>query len=178
LNFARRAPWQEAVCASVSELVSADYWKTLLEALSGYYKKPDAKASDFFTNQAIAAKPDYDLCIAAITDYFTNREDQDYALDIMQFKLDILWTCLDTLNLAMSGPDLPPTLEPRKKTKGATPKRSQKKRTPLDKNEAGEKTVVPSTAARKKTTTKASQAELPDGPAEALDATDEAIKNP
>ncbi len=161
LNFARRAPWQEAVCASGSELTSADYWKTLLDALGTHYKKPDAKAVDFFTQRAAEAKRDYDLGLSAITDYFTNREDQEYALDIMQFKLDILWTCLDTLNLAMAGQEPAPALEPVKKAKGATPKRSQKKRSITEKNAIDQKSERPSAGSKKKVSGKTVAADSP-----------------
>jgi pyrroloquinoline-quinone synthase len=33
-------------------------------------------------------------------DYFKTREQQERALEILQFKLDILWTMLDAIELA------------------------------------------------------------------------------
>jgi pyrroloquinoline-quinone synthase len=173
LNFARRAPWQEAVCASLSESISAEYWKILLESLSTHYGKPDSKAVDFFTHKAATAKRDFDLGLAAVIEYFANREDQDYALDIIQFKLDILWTCLDTLNLALAGQESTLTQEPAKKAKGATPKRSQKKQSVEDKGKRGEKAV---SVSRKKPSLQPLQAESPEPSANAASASAEVIK--
>ena len=33
-------------------------------------------------------------------DHFKSRQEQERALEILQFKLDVLWTMLDTMQLA------------------------------------------------------------------------------
>jgi pyrroloquinoline-quinone synthase len=38
--------------------------------------------------------------LAITLDYFRTREQQEHALNILQFKLDILWTMLDAMWMA------------------------------------------------------------------------------
>ncbi len=100
INFARRAPWTEAVCASLGELSNAETINALFATLEQHYGKPDARATEFFTERAASQRKDWDAAMEAICDYFKTREDQEYALDILQFKHDILWTCLDSVSLS------------------------------------------------------------------------------
>lgn len=100
INFARRAPWTEAVCASLSEFMGADYLPAIFDALGTNHGKPDSDAVAFFTQRSAAHKKEWDAAMAALHGYFKTREDQDYALDILQFKQDILWTCLDSVSLS------------------------------------------------------------------------------
>jgi hypothetical protein len=128
INFARRAPWAEAVCASLSELACVDYWKTLLDTLNRHYQPVGSKTAEFFTARASGARHDCDAALQTVVDYFKSRDDQEYALDILQFKHDILWTCLDSISLSPVGQaDSSPPLMPHP-VKGESPKRSPRKK--------------------------------------------------
>lgn len=132
INFARRAPWTEAVCASLGELANGENLRALFDTLAQHYGKPDAQAVEFFTQRASHQRKDWDAALGAMCDYFKSREDQEYALDILQFKHDILWTCLDSVSLSpvstgslqasgASDGDMPTV-------KGESPQRTRKKK--------------------------------------------------
>ena len=46
------------------------------------------------------AQRDVEHGLEVTLDYFTRREQQERALEILQFKLDILWTMLDSIEKA------------------------------------------------------------------------------
>jgi len=46
------------------------------------------------------ARRDVENGLRITLDYFNTRERQERALDILQFKLDILWAILDAVQLA------------------------------------------------------------------------------
>ena len=46
------------------------------------------------------ARRDVEHGLALTLDHFRTREQQERALEILQFKLDVLWTMLDTIRLA------------------------------------------------------------------------------
>ena len=46
------------------------------------------------------ARRDVEHGLRITLDHFTTREAQQRALDILQFKLDILWTMLDAMSMA------------------------------------------------------------------------------
>ena len=47
-----------------------------------------------------SASPRVEFGLAVTLDWFTTRAAQERALEILQFKLDVLWTMLDTMQLA------------------------------------------------------------------------------
>lgn len=132
INFARRAPWTEAVCASLGELFNADALNALFATLEQHYGKPDGHAVAFFNERAASQRKDWDAAIEAVCDYFKSREDQEYALDILQFKHDILWTCLDSVSLSplSTGSHVAATAgeEAMPAVKGESPQRTRKKK--------------------------------------------------
>ena len=46
------------------------------------------------------ARRDVEHGLALTLDHFRTREQQERALEILQFKLDVLWTMLDTIQVA------------------------------------------------------------------------------
>jgi len=46
------------------------------------------------------ARRDVEHGLQTTLDHFRSREDQERALEILQFKLDVLWTMLDIIQLA------------------------------------------------------------------------------
>jgi pyrroloquinoline-quinone synthase len=100
VNFARRAPWQEAACSSLTELFAPAIHKKRLEGWPQYYPWIDAEGYSYFRKRLSEARRDVEHGLQVTLDYFKTREEQERALDILQFKLDVLWTMLDTMQLA------------------------------------------------------------------------------
>ena len=100
LNFARRAPWQEAVCSSLTEMFAPQIHKDRLAGWPSHYPWIAASGLHYFRSRIPLAQRDVDHGLAVTLDYFTTRVQQQRALEILQFKLDILWSMLDAIEKA------------------------------------------------------------------------------
>jgi len=99
VNFARRAPWQEAVCSSLTELFAPNIHKARMDAWPQHYPWIEAEGYQYFRSRLTQAPRDVEHGLAVTLDYFKTREQQERALDILQFKLDLLWSMLDAMML-------------------------------------------------------------------------------
>ena len=97
VNFARRAPWQEAVCSSLSELFAPDIHKQRLANWPEHYPWIESGGLQYFQTRVSAARRDVEQGLAVTLDSFRTREQQHRALDIVQFKLDVLWSMNDAM---------------------------------------------------------------------------------
>jgi len=100
VDFARRAPWQEAVCSSLTEMFAPQIHKDRLAGWPEYYPWVQAPGLDYFRSRIPLAQRDVDHGLAVTLDYFQTRAQQGRALDILKFKLDILWSMLDAIEKA------------------------------------------------------------------------------
>lgn len=100
VEFARRQPWQEAVCSSLTEMFAPQIHKDRLAGWPDHYPWIHADGLAYFRSRIPLAQRDVDYGLAVTLDYFTTRAQQERALDILQFKLDILWAMLDAIEKA------------------------------------------------------------------------------
>ena len=100
VNFARRAPWQEAVCASLTELFAPEIHKERLAGWPQHYPWIDASGYAYFRGRLAEARRDVEHGLEVTLEHFRSREQQERALEILQFKLDILWSMLDAMQIA------------------------------------------------------------------------------
>ena len=100
VNFARRAPWQEAVCASLTELFAPQIHKERLAGWPQHYPWIDPAGYAYFRGRLAEARRDVEHGLEVTLQHFRTREAQEHALQILQFKLDILWSMLDAMQLA------------------------------------------------------------------------------
>ena len=98
VNFARTRPWQEAVCSSLTELFAPDAHKARLEAFPKHYPWVGEEGLAYFASRLTQARKDVDHGLRVTLDYFQSREQQERALEILQFKLDVLWSMLDAIH--------------------------------------------------------------------------------
>jgi pyrroloquinoline-quinone synthase len=99
VNFARRAPWPEAVCSSLTELFAPEIHKQRLAGWPDYYPWIDASGLHYFQSRVSLARRDVEFGLAVTLERFTAREQQERALQILQFKLDVLWQMNDAMAL-------------------------------------------------------------------------------
>ena len=97
VNFARRAPWQEAVCSSLTEMFAPEIHKQRLANWPEHYPWIVSTGLLFFRNRVSQARRDVEQGLAITLNHFTTRSQQQRALDILQFKLDILWAMNDAM---------------------------------------------------------------------------------
>ncbi len=100
VNFARRAPWQEAVCSSLTELFAPAIHRARLEGWPQHYPWIKPEGFEYFTSRLTQAPRDVEHGLRVTLDYFRTREQQERALQILQFKLDLLWSMLDAMQIA------------------------------------------------------------------------------
>ena len=66
----------------------------------------DAGGYAYFRKRLSEARRDVEHGLRVTLDHFKTREEQERALEILQFKLDILWSMLDAMQIAYGiGPD-------------------------------------------------------------------------
>ncbi|WP_233151606.1 pyrroloquinoline-quinone synthase PqqC [Pelomonas sp. KK5] len=99
VNFARRAPWQEAVCSSLTELFAPEIHKQRLAGWPEHYPWIEPGGLHYFRSRVSQARRDVEQGLAITLDHFTTRAQQERALEVLQFKLDILWAMNDAMAL-------------------------------------------------------------------------------
>jgi pyrroloquinoline-quinone synthase len=100
VNFARQAPWQEAVCSSLTEMFAPKIHKDRLATWPMHYPWIDPDGLQYFRSRISLAERDVEHGLEVTLGHFTTRAQQARALEILQFKLDILWTMLDAIEKA------------------------------------------------------------------------------
>jgi pyrroloquinoline-quinone synthase len=97
VNFARQQPWQEAVCSSLTELFAPDIHRQRLASWPEHYPWIDQQGLHYFRSRMSLAQRDVNHGLAVTLDYFRTREQQHRALEVLKFKLDILWAMNDAM---------------------------------------------------------------------------------
>lgn len=100
VNFARQAPWQEAVCSSLTEMFAPKIHKDRLANWPTHYAWIDSDGLQYFRSRISLAERDVEHGLEVTLGHFTTRAQQERALEILQFKLDILWAMLDAIEKA------------------------------------------------------------------------------
>jgi len=100
VNFARCAPWPEAVCASLNEVFAPEIDRQRLARWPQHYPWIDPSGLEYFQTRAGRARRDVEFALAATLERFTTRASQERALEVLQFKLDILWQMNGAMALA------------------------------------------------------------------------------
>jgi pyrroloquinoline-quinone synthase len=99
VNFARRSPWQEAVCSSLTELFAPTIHQKRLDTWPDHYPWIEPQGYAYFRKRLSEARRDVEHGLRVTLDHFRTREEQERAVGILQFKLDVLWTMLDAMQV-------------------------------------------------------------------------------
>jgi pyrroloquinoline-quinone synthase len=97
VNFARHAPWPEAVCSSLTELFAPEIHKQRLATWPEHYRWIEPEGLQYFRNRVSQARRDVEQGLAITLGHFKTRAQQERALEVLQFKLDILWAMNDAM---------------------------------------------------------------------------------
>ncbi len=101
VNFARQRPWQESVCSSLTELFAPHIHQQRISSWPAMYPWVKEEGFIYFKKRLTEARRDVEQGLGITLDYFSvSREMQLRALDILQFKLDVLWVMADAIMLA------------------------------------------------------------------------------
>jgi pyrroloquinoline-quinone synthase len=100
VRFAQTAPWQEAAASSLTELFAPGIHQKRLENWPALYPWINEDGYDYFRRRLGEARRDVEHGLELTLDGFVTRAQQDRAVEILKFKLDILWTMLDAMWMA------------------------------------------------------------------------------
>lgn len=100
VNFARRSSWQEAIASSLTELFAPHIHQQRLDTWPEKYPWVDPEGMKYFKYRLTQARRDVQHGLEVTKVYFSrSRELQERALEILQFKLDVLWALADAIML-------------------------------------------------------------------------------
>ena len=100
VNFARRQPWEEAVASSLTELFAPHIHQQRIDTWPQVYPWVDPAGLQYFRNRLTQARRDVDHGLRFTLGHFSrSRALQERALEILQFKLDVLWALADAIML-------------------------------------------------------------------------------
>ena len=103
INFARQRPWQEAVCSSLTELFAPHIHQQRISSWPEVYPWIKESGLSYFKKRLTEARRDVEQGLSVTLDYFSqSRAMHERALEILQFKLDVLWVIADSIMLASS----------------------------------------------------------------------------
>jgi len=101
VNFARQASWQEAVASSLTELFAGHIHQQRLDTWPQHYPWVDVEGLRYFKGRLTQARRDVQHGLTLTLAYFSqSRALQERALEILQFKLDVLWALADAIMLS------------------------------------------------------------------------------
>lgn len=101
INFAKQRLWQESVCSSLTELFAPHIHQQRISSWPSMYPWVKEEGLMYFKKRLTEARRDVEQGLGVTLDYFsTSREMQMKALDILQFKLNVLWVIADSIMLA------------------------------------------------------------------------------
>lgn len=101
VNFAKQRPWQESVCSSLTELFAPHIHQQRISSWPTMYPWVKEEGFIYFKKRLTEARRDVEQGLNVTLDYFSeSRERQEQALEILQFKLNVLWVLADAIMLA------------------------------------------------------------------------------
>ena len=101
INFAKQRTWQESVCSSLTELFAPHIHQQRISSWPEMYPWIDESGLTYFKKRLTEARRDVAHGLGVTLDYFSNREMQEKALGILQFKLNVLWVIADSIMLSI-----------------------------------------------------------------------------
>jgi pyrroloquinoline-quinone synthase len=97
VNFCRQRPWIEAVAASLTELFGPKAMKVRVEAIERHYPWIDPAGLNYFRARLHQAPRDARYALDLVVERCVTREQQELAVQALDFKLDLLWAQLEAI---------------------------------------------------------------------------------
>ena len=100
VNFARSASWEEAAISSLTEMFAPKIHADRLAGWPQLYPWIEAEGLAYFRSRIPLAERDVEHGLEIAKRWCSTRARQERALAILGFKLDVLWSMLDTIEHA------------------------------------------------------------------------------
>lgn len=100
VNFARRTDWHEAASSSLTELFAPKIHQQRLDNWPEQYPWVEQEGYIYFRKRLTEARRDVEHGLEITLDWYKTREQQERMIEILQFKLNVLWTMADAMYMA------------------------------------------------------------------------------
>lgn len=100
VNFARTADWHEAASSSLTELFAPKIHQQRLDNWPEHYPWIDNNGFIYFQKRLNEARRDVEHGLDITLDWYRTRAQQERMLEILKFKLDVLWSMADAMYMA------------------------------------------------------------------------------
>ncbi|TXL18243.1 pyrroloquinoline quinone biosynthesis protein C [Methylococcaceae bacterium HT3] len=107
VNFARNSDWHEAASSSLTELFAPKIHQQRLDNWPELYPWVEQEGYIYFRKRLTEARRDVEHGLEITLDYYKTREQQERMIEILQFKLNVLWSMADAMYMAYIN-DMPP----------------------------------------------------------------------
>jgi len=107
VNFARRAEWHEAASSSLTEMFAPKIHKQRLDNWPELYPWVEEEGYIYFKKRLAEARRDVEHGLEITLNWYQTRAQQERMVEILQFKLDVLWSMADAMYMAYVN-DMPP----------------------------------------------------------------------
>jgi len=97
ITFCRTRPWLEAAAASLTELFAPTIVSERLAAILTHYPWIAPEGLQYFRNRLSQAPRDAEHALALVAERSTTRAAQERAIAALEFKCDVLWVLLDSV---------------------------------------------------------------------------------
>lgn len=111
VNFAAQASWEEAAISSLTEMFAPKIHADRLQGWPTLYPWIQSEGLGYFRSRIPLASRDVEHGLEVARTWCTTRARQERAIEILNFKLDVLWCMLDAIERAYPN-DLSPELQP------------------------------------------------------------------
>ena len=107
VNFARNSNWHEAASSSLTELFAPKIHQQRLDNWPELYPWVEQEGYIYFRKRLSEARRDVEHGLEITLDFYKTRAQQERMLEILKFKLNVLWTMADAMYMAYIN-DMPP----------------------------------------------------------------------
>jgi pyrroloquinoline-quinone synthase len=101
VTFARTRPWIEGIASSLTELFAPRAMATRTAALRHHYSWINDDAMGYFDSRIDRARKECADALDIVLSHCLSRQSQDAAVRALEFKTDVLWSMLDTIEHAL-----------------------------------------------------------------------------
>ncbi|MBK0869133.1 MAG: pyrroloquinoline-quinone synthase PqqC [Saccharopolyspora sp.] len=99
VEFCRDRPWLEAVASALTELFAPDLLSRRITDVREHYPWIAPAGLEYFRTRLTQQPADIAHLLELVRDNATTRAQQEACVQALEFKCDVLWTLLDTVQL-------------------------------------------------------------------------------
>ncbi|GAA2344281.1 pyrroloquinoline-quinone synthase PqqC [Saccharopolyspora halophila] len=100
VEFCRDKPWLEAVASAMTELFAPDLLSRRITDVSEHYPWISDAGLEYFRTRLTQQPADIEHLLGLVLDNAETRQQQEACVRALEFKCDVLWSLLDSVQLA------------------------------------------------------------------------------